>query len=87
VFKADRLLYHSTLGLRVIKKKREDPLRTPRETFPNLIIGLFVRKHAKSQVCQDTHRKSFGKINFIFSQPWSCPQRTPLPFPRPNYIK
>ena len=25
VFEAHRLVYHSTLGLRVIKKKREDP--------------------------------------------------------------
>jgi len=33
VFKAHRLLYHSTLGLRVIKKKkrgREDPQRVPK---------------------------------------------------------
>ena len=31
VFKAHRLLYHSTLGLRVIKKKKKD--RLARETY------------------------------------------------------
>jgi len=28
VFKAHRLVYHSTLGLRVIKKKKKEPAKT-----------------------------------------------------------
>ena len=40
VFKAHRLLYHSTLGLRVIKKKRRSPQTTQKATryvFPGYL--------------------------------------------------
>jgi len=40
VFKAHRLLYHSTLGLRVIKKKKDDSF-SRRATLELLRIDLF----------------------------------------------
>jgi len=40
IFKAHRLVYHSTLGLRVIKQKKKETIQPPSERRGNNLKGF-----------------------------------------------
>jgi len=63
VFKAHKLLYHSTLGLRVIKKKRVGDFVPEPTTFPgfSLFLAIEIIENSAAQVW---HEARFVHLRF-----------------------
>ena len=60
VFKAHRLLYHSTLGLRVIKKKKSVRIRH-HLVFKSLLQSVYFENHCRAR---REHLKRISRLSY-----------------------